>query len=154
MITRYWEDFKVGEVEQIGAKRVDKDEIIAFARQFDPQPFHVDEAAAKQSMYGGLIASGWHTGAMVMRMMCDAYLLQSASAGSPGLDNLKWLKPVRPGDTIRAQRTTLETRASKSKPDIGIVSNLWEVFNQDGEMVMSIQGYGMFRRRNPGSPTT
>ena len=154
LITRYWEDFKVGEVEQIGAKRVDKDEIIAFARQFDPQPFHVDEAAAKQSMYGGLIASGWHTGAMVMRMMCDAYLLQSASAGSPGLDNLKWLKPVRPGDTIRAQRTTLETRESKSKPDIGIVSNLWEVFNQDGELVMSIQGYGMFRRRNPGSATT
>ena len=154
MITRYWEDFKVGEIEQIGGKRVDKEEVIAFARQYDPQPFHVDEAAAKQSMYGGLIASGWHTGAMVMRMMCDAYLLQSASAGSPGLDNLKWLKPVRPGDTIRAQRTTLETRVSKSKPDIGIVNNLWEVFNQDGEMVMSMQGYGMFRRRNPGSPTT
>lgn len=153
MITRYWEDFKVGEIEQIGAKRVDKDEIIAFARQFDPQSFHVDEAAAKQSMYGGLIASGWHTGAMVMRMMCDAYLLQSASVGSPGLDNLKWLKPVRPGDTIRAQRTTLETRVSKSKPDIGIVSNLWEVFNQNGEIVMSIQGYGMFRRRNPERAT-
>ena len=154
MITRYWEDFKVGEIEQIGGKRVDKEEVIAFARQYDPQPFHVDEAAAKQSMYGGLIASGWHTGAMVMRMMCDAYLLQSASVGSPGIDNLKWLKPVRPGDTIRAQRTTLETRVSKSKPDIGIVNNLWEVFNQDGEMVMSMQGYGMFRRRNPGSPTT
>ena len=154
MITRYWEDFKVGEVEQIGGKRVDKEEVIAFARQYDPQPFHVDEAAAKRSMYGGLIASGWHTGAMVMRMMCDAYLLQSASVGSPGIDNLKWLKPVRPGDTIRAQRTTLETRVSKSKPDIGIVNNLWEVFNQDGEMVMSMQGYGMFRRRNPGSPTT
>jgi len=154
LITRYWEDFKVGEIEQIGGKRVDKEEVIAFARQYDPQPFHVDEAAAKQSMYGGLIASGWHTGAMVMRMMCDAYLLQSASVGSPGIDNLKWLKPVRPGDTIRAQRTTLETRVSKSKPDIGIVNNLWEVFNQDGEMVMSMQGYGMFRRRNPGSPTT
>ena len=154
MITRYWEDFKVGEVEQIGGKRVDKEEVIAFARQYDPQPFHVDETAAKQSMYGGLIASGWHTCAMVMRMMCDAYMLQSASVGSPGIDNLKWLKPVRPDDTIRAQRTTLETRASKSKPDIGIVSNLWEVFNQDGEMVMSMQGYGMFRRRNPGSPTT
>jgi acyl dehydratase len=154
LITRYWEDFKVGEVEQIGGKRVDKEEMIAFAKQYDPQPFHVDEAAAKQSMYGGLIASGWHTCAMVMRMMCDAYMLQSASVGSPGIDNLKWLKPVRPGDKIRAQRTTLETRASKSKPEIGIVSNLWEVFNQDGEMVMSMQGYGMFRRRNPGSPTT
>ena len=151
---RYWEDFKVGEVEQIGGKRVDQDEIIDFARQYDPQPFHVDEAAAKQSMYGGLIASGWHTCAMVMRMMCDAYMLQSASVGSPGIDNLKWLKPVRPGDTIRARRTTLETRASKSRPDIGIVNNLWEVFNQDGEVVMSMQGYGMFRRRDPGSPTT
>ena len=154
MITRYWEDFKVGEVEQIGGKRVDKEEIIAFARQYDPQPFHVDEAAAKQSIYGGLIASGWHTCAMVMRMMCDAYMLHSASVGSPGIDNLKWLKPVRPGDTISARRTTLEMRASKSKPDIGIVNNLWEVFNQSGEMVMSMQGYGMFRRRNPGNPTT
>ena len=91
---------------------------------------------------------------MVMRMMCDAYLSQAASVGSPGIDNLKWLKPVRPGDTIRAQRTTLDTRVSKSKPEIGIVNNLWEVFNQDGEMVMSMQGYGMFRRRSPGSPTT
>ena len=154
MITRYWEDFKVGEVEQIGGKRVDKEEMIEFAMQFDPQPFHIDEAAAKKSMYGGLIASGWHTCAMVMRMMCDAYMLQSASVGSPGIDNLKWLKPVRPGDMISARRTTLETRASKSKPDIGIVNNLWEVFNQNGEMVMSMQGYGMFRRRNPGSAAT
>ena len=151
---RYWEDFKVGEVEQIGGKRVDKEEIVAFAKQYDPQPFHIDEAAAKKSMYGGLIASGWHTCAMVMRMMCDTYMLQSASVGSPGIDNLKWLKPVRPGDMISARRTTLETRASKSKPDIGIVNNLWEVFNQNGEMVMSMQGYGMFRRRNPGSPAT
>jgi acyl dehydratase len=154
LITRYWEDFKVGEVEQIGGKRVDKEEMIEFAMQFDPQPFHIDEAAAKKSMYGGLIASGWHTCAMVMRMMCDAYMLQSASVGSPGIDNLKWLKPVRPGDMISARRTTLETRASKSKPDIGIVNNLWEVFNQNGEMVMSMQGYGMFRRRNPGSAAT
>ena len=151
---RYWEDFKVGEVEQIGGRLVSKDDIIEFARQFDPQSFHVDEAAAQQSLYGGLIASGWHTCAMVMRMMCDAYLLQSVSVGSPGIDNLKWLKPVRPGDTIRAQRTTLETRVSKSKPDIGIVNNLWEVFNQHGEMVMSMQGYGMFRLRNPGSAST
>ena len=121
MTTRYWEDFHVGEVEQIGRRLVDKAEVIAFATQFDPQPFHIDEAAAKRSMYGGLIASGWHTCAMVMRMMCDAYLAQAASVGSPGIDHLKWLKPVRPGDIISARRTTLETRASKSKPDIGIV---------------------------------
>jgi len=149
--TRFWEDFKVGEVEQIGGKKVERDEVIDFARQFDPQPFHVDEAAAKQSMYGGLIASGWHTCSMVMRIMCDAYLLQSASVGSPGIDNLKWLKPVRPGDTIRARRTTLESRTSKSRPEIGIVRNLWEVFNQEGELVMTMEGYGMFRRRNPGA---
>lgn len=148
---RYWEDFQVGEVEQIGERKVGRDEIVEFARQFDPQPFHVDEAAAAKSMYGGLIASGWHTCALVMRMMCDTYMLQSASVGSPGIDNLKWLKPVRPGDTIHAQRTTLESRASKSRPDIGIVKNLWEVFNQQGEMVMSMEGYGMFRRRNPGA---
>lgn len=148
---RYWEDFHVGEVEQIGERQVDRDEVVAFARQFDPQAFHVDEAAAAKSMYGGLIASGWHTCAMVMRMMCDAYLLDSASAGSPGIDNLKWLKPVRPDDTIRAQRTTLESRASKSRPDIGIVKNRWEVFNQEGEMVMSMEGYGMFRRRDAGA---
>ena len=151
METRFWEDFKVGEVEQIGGKKVERDEVIDFARQFDPQPFHVDEAAAKQSIYGGLIASGWHTCSMVMRMMCDAYLLQSASVGSPGIDNLKWLKPVRPGDTIRARRTTLESRTSKSRPEIGIVRNLWEVFNQEGELVMTMEGYGMFRRRNPGA---
>lgn len=151
METRFWEDFKVGEIEQIGGKKVEQDELIDFARQFDPQPFHVDEAAAKSSMYGGLIASGWHTCAMVMRMMCDAYLVKSASVGSPGIDNLKWLKPVRPGDTIQARRTTLESRTSKSRPEIGIVRNLWEVFNQDGELVMTMEGYGMFRRRNPGA---
>jgi len=147
----YWEDFKVGETHQIGEKRVDKDEIIAFAKQFDPQPFHVDEAAAKVSLYGGLIASGWHTVALVMRMMCDSYILDSASLGSPGIDNLKWLKPVRPGDTIRAQRTTLEVRASASRPEMGLVKTRWEVFNQNAEQVMTMEGYGMFRRRNPGS---
>jgi len=147
----YWEDFKAGEVHQIGEKRLDKDEIVAFGRQFDPQPFHVDEAAAKASMYGGLIASGWHTVALVMRMMCDSYMLDSASLGSPGIDNLKWLRPVRPGDTIRAQRTTLEVRASASRPEMGLVKTRWEVFNQNGEQVMTMEGYGMFRRRNPGS---
>jgi acyl dehydratase len=147
----YWEDFKAGEVLQLGEKRVDKEEIIAFAKQFDPQPFHVDEAAAKASMYGGLIASGWHTVALVMRMMCDSYMLDSASLGSPGVENLKWLKPVRPGDTLRAQRTTLEVRASASRPEMGLVKTRWEVFNQTGEPVMTMEGYGMFGRRNPGS---
>lgn len=147
----YWEDFKVGEVSEMGRRTVDKGEVIAFAQQFDPQSFHVDEAAAKQSMYGGLIASGWHTVAMVMRMMCDNYLIDSASLGSPGVDHVKWLKPVRPGDTIRAMRTVLESRRSASKPDVGIVKTLWEVFNQHDERVMTMEGYGMFKVRGAAS---
>jgi len=147
----YWEDFKVGDTAPLGERLVDKAEMIAFAKAYDPQPFHVDEEAAKQSMFGGLIASGWHTVGMVMRMMVDSYLLESASLGSPGVDNVRWLKPVRPGDTIRATREVLETRASKSRPDMGVVKNRWEVFNQDGELVMTMEGYGMFRRREPES---
>lgn len=147
----YWEDFKVGEVSEMGRRTVTKGEVIAFAQQFDPQSFHVDEAAATQSMYGGLIASGWHTVAMVMRMMCDNYLLDSASLGSPGVDHVKWLKPVRPGDTIRAMRTVLESRRSASKPDVGIVKTLWEVFNQNDERVMTMEGYGMFKVRGAAS---
>lgn len=147
----YWEDFKVGEVSEMGRRTVDKDEVIAFAKQFDPQVFHVDEAAARASMFGGLIASGWHTVSMVMRMMCDNYLLDSASLGSPGVDHVKWLKPVRPGDTIRATRTVLESRRSASRPEIGIVKTLWQVFNQDDELVMTMEGYGMFKVRGAAS---
>ena len=147
----YFEDFKVGETIEMGRRLVDRDEVVRFATEFDPQPFHVDEAAAKDSFFGGLIASGWHTVSMVMRMMCDNYLLDSASLGSPGVDNVKWLQPVRPGDTIRAMRTVLEARTSKSKPDIGIVKSRWEVYNQNDELVMTMEGYGMFRVRNPQS---
>ncbi|MBK8018239.1 MAG: MaoC family dehydratase [Betaproteobacteria bacterium] len=145
----YFEDFKVGETVEMGRRLVDKDEVVAFAKDFDPQPFHVDEEAARKSFFGGLIASGWHTVAMVMRMMCDSYLLDSASLGSPGVDNVKWLKPVRPGDTIRAMRTVLEARASKSKPEVGIVKSRWEVYNQNDELVMTMEGYGMFAVRDP-----
>jgi acyl dehydratase len=147
----YWEDFKVGDSAPMGEKIVDKDEVIAFGRAYDPQPFHIDEAAAKRSWAGGLIASGWHTCAMVMRMMVDSYLRDSASLGSPGVDNVRWLKPVRPGDTIRAQRQVLETRPSRSNPEMGLVKSRWEVFNQHGELVMTMEGHGMFRRRNPGA---
>ena len=147
----YWEDFKPGDTFPMGERAIDRDEVMAFARQFDSQPFHIDEAAAERSIYGGLIASGWHTVAMVMRMMCDSYLNQSASLGSPGVDNVRWLKPVRPGDTIRAQRTVLESRASQSRPEMGLVKTRWEVFNQDGELVMTMEGYGMFQRRSAGA---
>jgi acyl dehydratase len=144
----YWEDFKTGERENIGSVVVDRDEVIEFASRYDPQPFHVDEAAAGQSIYGGLIASGWHTCAMVMRLMCDSYLLASASLGSPGLENVRWLRPVRPGDTLTAYRTIEQTRVSASRPDRGIVKTLWEVENQKGELVLTMSGIQFFLRRN------
>jgi acyl dehydratase len=147
----YWEDFKPGDNFAMGERVMDREEMIAFAKQFDPQPFHIDEAAARRSMYGGLIASGWHTVAIVMRMMCDSYLNQSASLGAPGVDHVRWLKPVRPGDRLRAQRTVLESRASQSRPEMGLVKMRWEVFNQKGELAMSIEGTGMFQRRTPGA---
>ena len=150
MTRYYWEDFKVGDSAPIGERVVDKEEVIAFGKAFDPQPFHIDEEAANESMFGGLIASGWHTVGMVMRMTVDAYLRDSASLGSPGVDSVRWLKPVRPGDTIRAMRKVLETRASRSRPTMGVVKTLWEVFNQHGELVMTMEGYGMFERRVPG----
>ncbi len=144
----YWEDFETGERKNIGSVVVDKDEVIKFASRYDPQPFHVDEAAAKQSIYGGLIASGWHTCAMVMRLMCDSYLLESASLGSPGIENVRWLRPVRPGDRLTAYRTIEETRLSTSRPDRGIVKTLWEVENQKGELVLTMSGIQFFLRRN------
>ena len=148
-MTRYaFEDFHVGHVMEIGQRTVTPEEIIAFASQFDPQPFHLSEEAGRRSIYGSLIASGWHTAAMVMRMSCDAYLLDSRSMGSPGIDELRWLKPVRAGDTIRARFEVMEIRPSKSKPDRGIVVSAWRVFNQHDELVMTMRGMGMFRRRD------
>jgi acyl dehydratase len=144
----YWEDFHVGDTQEMGSHKLDAQEIIAFATAFDPQPFHIDAQAAERSMYGGLIASGWHTVALVMRMMVDSYLNRSASLGSPGVENVRWLKPVRPGDTIRATRTVTDTRASASRPEMGLVKNRWEVFNQRDELVMTMEGYGMFGRRD------
>jgi acyl dehydratase len=147
----YWEDFPVGAVREFGGKRLSKEDIVRFAREYDPQPFHVDEDAAKQSLFGGLIASGWQTCALAMRMMCDAYLLDAASAGSPGVENIRWLLPVRPGDTLRIRLTVLEARVLQSKPHIGLLRNKWEMFNQKNEQVMHMEGYGMFLRRDaPG----
>jgi acyl dehydratase len=145
----YWEDFKVGERMTLGTKTFSEEEIIRFAKEFDPQPFHVDKEKAEQGFFGGIIASGWHTCGVAMRMMCDAYLNESASIGSPGVDNIRWYKPVRPGDTLRGERVILESRASSSKADIGIVKSRWECFNQHNEMVMSMEGISMFKRRAP-----
>ena len=147
----YWEDFREGEVREFGETQVKREDIVRFASEFDPQPFHVDDDAARKTMFGGLIASGWHTAAMAMRMMCDAYLLKSASLGSPGIEQLKWLLPVRPGDTLRMRLTVLESRPMQSKPGVGLIRSRHEVLNQHGQAVMQMEGYGMFRRRSPAA---
>ena len=121
-------------------------------RAFDPQPFHLDDAAAEASIFGRLAASGWHSCAMAMRMMCDEYLLDAASLGSPGIDNLRWLKPVYPGDTLRLQLTVLESRPMKSRPGVGLVRNQWQMFNQHDAAVLSMEGWGMFRQRGAAAP--
>jgi acyl dehydratase len=144
----YWEDFPAGTTREFGGKSLSKEDIVRFAREYDPQPFHVDEEAAKKSVFGGLIASGWQTCGLAMRMMCDAYLLDAASAGSPGVENIRWLLPVRPGDTLRVRLTVLEARVLQSKPHIGLLRNKWEMFNQKDEQVMHMEGYGMFLRRD------
>ena len=147
---RYWDDIKEGEVVELGSRTLDKERMVAFAREFDPQPFHADEKAAEASIWGGLIASGWLTGSTLMRLFYDGFLKDTASMGSPGIDELRWLKPVRPGDTLTARLTVLETAASRSKPDRGTVRSLMEVLNQHGEVVMTTKGVNFFRRRPGG----
>ena len=144
---RYLEDFKVGEVIEGGARTISMDEIVAFAREFDPQPFHTDEAAARASMYGGIIASGWHSGSLMMRLFYDSLFRDTASMGSPGIDELRWLKPVRPGDTLSLRTTVLEVIESRSKPDRGLVRTFCELLNQDGEVVMTLKPVNFVRRR-------
>ena len=146
---RYWEDIKEGEVFELGSRTLDKERMVAFAREFDPQPFHTDEKAAEASIWGGLIASGWLTGSVLMRIFYDGYLKDTAGLGSPGIDELRWLKPVRPGDTLTVRLTVLETVASRSKPDRGIVRSLMEVLNQHGEIVMTTKGVHFVKRRPP-----
>ncbi len=146
----YWEDFYSGQVLEIGGYSLSEREIVEFARKYDPQPFHIDSEKAKQTFFGGLIASGWQTASLCMRMICDLYLLEAASLGSPGVDEVRWVKPVRPGDTLRLKATVLETRASASRPDMGTMRARSEVYNQHGELVMHMSGVGMFRRRTPG----
>jgi acyl dehydratase len=140
---RYFEDFRAGEVLELGRYVVSREQIIAFAREFDPQPFHLDEEAARRTIYGGLLASGWHTGAIFMRLLAEGLLQDTASMGSPGLDELRWLRPVRPGDTLSARMTVLETVPSRSKPDRGLVRSLSEVLNQRGEVVMTLKGLSL-----------
>ena len=145
----YWEDFPPGQVREFGAMPVTREATLAFAGQFDPQPFHLDDAAAAGSIFGRLAASGWHTCALAMRMMCDAYLLDSASLGSPGIDELRWLAPVYPGDVLRLRMQVLSARPMASRPGVGLVNTHTQLFNQDGVAVLSMKGWGMFGRRPP-----
>ena len=143
----HWEDFPVGHQLDTAGMAVDRDAIVAFARQFDPQPFHVDEGAARVSLFGGLCASGWHTCAVAMRLMCDAYLLRSASLGSPRIDSLRWHLPVFPGDTLSLHMEVLAARPMASKPQVGLVQSRWTLRNQRGQTVLTMEGWGMFQRR-------
>ncbi|PWR25616.1 MaoC family dehydratase [Zavarzinia aquatilis] len=132
----YFEDFEVGSSTVYGEKLVTAAEIIAFGREFDPQPIHVDPVAAAESAFGGLIASGLHSCSMMMRLMCDGYMLRSASRGSPGVDEVRYLAPVRPGDVLRVRVTVLDRRRSASRPEMGIVTARHELMNQQDEVVL------------------
>lgn len=147
----YFEDFRVGETVEIGRHEISEAEILDFAGKYDPQPFHNDPERAKSSIYGGLIASGWQTCAIAMRVLCDGYLNGAASMGSPGMEEIRWMKPVRPGDTLIIKRTIEEARPT-SKPDRGLVLSRTDVYNQRGEHVMMMRGYGLFGRAPVASP--
>lgn len=134
---RYFEDYDEGESFEFGNITVSEEEIIAFAMQFDPQPFHIDPQAAKESLYGGIIASGWHTGSLFMRSLVENFI-SDASLGSPGVDNMRWPAPVRAGDVLTAKVTVVSKRRSRSKPDRGILVSRSELFNQDKRLVMEL----------------
>ena len=144
---RYFEDYIAGTTHEFGSILVEEEEVIAFARRFDPQPFHMDPDAARESAFGGLIASGWHTASLMMRLYASHYLSPASSLASPGVDELRWLKPVRPGDLLSVRVTILETTPSRSKPDRGIVRSFIEVLNQQREVVMSMKALNFIRCR-------
>ena len=147
MTPTYFEDFRPGDTYELGSTTPTAGEIVEFATRYDPQPFHVDPAAAADGPFGGLIASGWHTGALFMRMYVDTILNHTASMGSPGVEELRWLVPVRPGDTIRGRATVLEARPSAKRSDRGSVRARLEALNQRDEIVMTMVAWGHFGRR-------
>jgi len=145
---RYLEDYRTGRVYEFGAIKATEGDIIEFGKRFDPQVFHTAPQAAKQTLYGGLIASGWHTASMMMRLFVDHYLSAVASLGSPGVDELRWIKPVRPDDTLKLRVTVTETKRSRSKPDRGILFSFIEVLNQNQEVVMSMKAVNLLLCRH------
>jgi acyl dehydratase len=148
-LDRYFEDYVPGATAEFGSITVGEPEIIEFAKRYDPQEFHIDPEAAKRGPFGGLIASGWHTTALMMRMLADHYLSNASSLGSPGIDEIRWVRPVRPGDTLHVRATVVEARPSRSKPDRGLVRYQIEVLNQNAEVAMSLIAMTLIRRRQP-----
>jgi acyl dehydratase len=147
MAKRYFEDFTPGMMIEHGPRLVTREEIVAFAAEFDPQPMHLDEEAARNSILGGLAASGWHTCCLLMRMACDGFVLDSSSMGAPGVDEVKWLKPLRPGTHITLRTTVLETRTSKNRPEMGLVKALMEVLDDEGGQIMTLTTSMLMGRR-------
>lgn len=149
----YFEDIAPGQTQSFGSYEVTKGEVLEFAEKYDPQPFHLSEEAAARTHFGRLAASGWHTCAMTMRMLVENMsVVEQAGLGSPGIDNLRWIKPVYPGDTLRCETEVLEKRRSKSKPDIGLFKSRARVFNQDDAMVLEMVSNGLIRVRDPEAP--
>jgi acyl dehydratase len=152
MPKRYWEDFQPGAVEIYGPRLVTREEIVAFAAEFDPQPMHLDEAAASATMLGGLGASGWHMTSLLMRVIADGFILDSSSMGAPGIEELRWLKPLRPGTQIRVRATVLDARASKSRPEMGLTRFRYEMIDDADEIIVAMTVPTMFGRREKGAP--
>ncbi len=146
----YFEDFTPGQIIEHGPRLITREEIVAFAAQYDPQPMHLDEEAGRKSLLGGLGASGWHSCAIMMRMIYDAVLADTASMGAGGVDEVEWLRPIRPGDRLTLRGTVLEGRMSRSRPEMGILSVRYELYNSHGEHVMTMLTPQMLYRRNPG----
>src|SRR6186997_1349876 len=144
MPKRHWEDFKQGTVAVYGPRLVTREEIVAFAAEFDPQPMHLDEAAATASLLGGLAASGWHSCCLLMRMIADGFLLGSTSMGGPGVEEVRWHKPLRPGTRIRVRKTVLDARASNSRPQMGLVKFLFEMLDEQDAIVTTLTTTLMF----------
>jgi acyl dehydratase len=150
---RRFEDYVPGSVVEVGPITVSEAEIVEFGRRFDPQPFHVDPAQAARGPYGGVIASGWHTASLMMRLLVDHFLPRTAGLGSPGVDELRWLAPVRPGDALSARITVAEARRSRSKPDRGLVTAQIELVNQRREPVMTLRAMILMLCREAGAAT-
>ena len=151
MSKRTWEDFKTGDVAIYGPRLITREEIVAFAAEFDLQPMHLAEAAASTTLLGGLAASGWHGCALMMRMIADGFLLDSTSMGSPGIEEVRWLRPLRPGTQLRLRVTVLDSRASKSRQDMGLTRMRYDLIDAADEVITSMTSTMMFGRRRPGA---